>query len=67
MMTRHDKMVLDKILFTNPCPHVHRYTLGQLQMSETVYVICKQHADGGLLHAPVPVARTTPQARATTT
>ena len=51
--------------FTNP--HVHRYTLGQLQMSETVYVICKQHADGGLLHAPVPVARTTPQARATTT
>lgn len=51
--------------FTNP--HVHRYTLGQLQMSETVYVICEQHADGGLLHAPVPVARTTPQARATTT
>ena len=51
--------------FTNP--HVHRYTLGQLQMSETVYVMCKQHADGGLLHTPVPVARTTPQARATTT
>ena len=51
--------------FTNP--HVHRYTLGQLQMSETVYVMCKQHADGGLLYAPVPVARTTAQAQATTT